>query len=682
MAINDSAPILRLTFLSVVVIAMFVALVSRLWFLQVLAGDRYVELADTNRLRTVVTEAPRGAILTADGDELVKNRPALTISADRQALLDNDGNPRDEEAERVIQRLAVLLQVSPDEVHERLTSRRYSPFRPVPLAIDVAPEIVFAVREQQELFPGVVAETLPVRTYPHGNLAAHLVGYIGEISEAELADPAFADYRGGDLIGRGGLEEVYEPDLRGVAGQRTLEVNIQNNVLRVLREQEPEQGNDLITTIDLDLQQAVEQLLEDGVVASREIQRDDGRFLPSTGASAVVMDPRDGAILAMASYPSFDPSEFVGGVSSDYWEFVNDRDNHTPLFNRAIAARHPPGSVFKIVSGAAYLSSGVATPGTTVRCAPAFEFGGITFRNWNRGVDEGPMNLSTALMRSCDTYFYELAETQWQRERNQLASLDKDVLEEGDIDEALWETAIRFGMGRRLGIDLPGEQSGYIPNRVSKQQRWFERRDVWCTQAETAETAYAREVSQDNCLHGGQFRGGDAVNTSIGQGEIETTPLQVAAAYMAVANGGTVWRPHLGRQIVDRDGQIVRSIEPEVVSELDLEPAELAAIQDGLERVIASDRGTGNGAFAGFPLDRIPVAGKTGTAEQRPKVPFAWFAAYAPADAPEYVVVVNVEEGGGGSQTAAPIVRTILEHLYGITPAAESEFEPGPEILD
>ena len=683
MATNDTTPILRLTFLSVVIIALFVALLSRLWFLQVLAGDRYVELADTNRLRTVVTEAPRGTIYSADGEVLVTNRPALTISADRQVLLDDEGQPRDELAEAVIGRLSQLLRLDRDEILQRLASQRRSPFRPVPIEIDVAPEMVFAVREHQELFPGVVAETLPVRVYPHGNLAAHIVGYTGEISSAELADARFADYRGGDIIGRGGLEEVYEPDLRGTAGQRVLEVNIQNVVLDVIRDIEPVQGHDLVTTIDLDLQQAVERLLEEGVVASREIQREsDGRFLPSTGASAVVMDVTDGSILAMASYPTFDPSEFVGGVSSEYWAYVNDRDNHTPLFNRAIAARHPPGSVFKLVSGAAYLRSGVAGPATMVRCSPEYQLGNITFRNWNRGVDEGPMDLATALMRSCDTYFYQLAEDQWHRERNQLASLDTDVLEEGDIDEALWETALLFGMGRRIGIDLPGEQAGYIPNRVTKQQRWLEHRDRWCAQAQTAETEYARLVAEDNCLYGGQFRGGDAVNTSIGQGEIETTPLQVAASYMAVANGGTVYRPHIGKLVVDRDGEVIREVAPEVVAELDLGAAELAAIRDGLERVVMHPRGTGYGAFSGFPLDVIPVAGKTGTAEQRPKVPFAWFVAYAPADDPEVVIVVNVEEGGGGSQTAAPIVRTILEHIYDITPPEDQAFEAGPEIYD
>jgi penicillin-binding protein 2 len=673
LATNDPSPALRLTFLTVIVIGLFLALFSRLWFLQVLAGDRYVELADTNRLRTVVTEAPRGRILASDGQELVKNRPALTISAERQLLLDGNGDPRGEEAERVLDRLSDLLQLEREEIAERLTSRRYSPFRAIPIAFDVAPEIVFTVREHQELFPGVVAEMLPVRTYPHGTVAAHMGGYLGEISEEELADPQFTDYRGGDLIGRGGLEEVYEPDLRGVEGQRVLEVTAQNAVVEVISEREPLQGNDLVTTLDLDLQVAVERILEDGIIASRdEIHTASGRNLPSTGGSAVVLDPRDGAVLAMASYPTYDPREFVGGVSQAYWSEVTDPENFTPLFNRPIQAAHPPGSVFKTVTGAAYMEAGLVGPQTPLPCPSSWNLGNITFNNWNR-ANEGAMALSTALMRSCDTYFYELSYRQWQREQAQ----------GGAEAEILPDVASRFGFGRNLGIDLPSERPGTIPGREWRREYWERNREVYCRNAESLEAGtYGQQVNADLCQFGGNWRGGDAVNTSIGQGDVLATPLQIAASYMAVANGGTLYRPHIGKAIVDLDGEVVREIEPEIIGELGLDDAELGAIQDGLRRVVMEQRGTAVGAFSGFPLDEYPVAGKTGTAELKPKVPFAWFAAYAPLDDPQYVVVVNVEEGGGGSQTAAPIARNILEHLFGITDAEDAEFEAGDPIYD
>ncbi|MFP4149278.1 MAG: penicillin-binding protein 2 [Nitriliruptoraceae bacterium] len=672
----DSSSALRLTFFAVVVISLFLALFARLWFLQVLVGDRYVELADSNRLRTVVTEAPRGAILTSDGRELVRNRPALAVSADRQALLDAAGDPVDEEAERVIERLAELLQLDEAEVLDRLGSQRRSPFRPVPIAIDVTPEMVFAIQEQRELFPGVVAETLPVREYPHGDLAAHLVGYLGEISQEELLRPEFADYRGGDLVGRSGLEQSYEADLRGTAGQRVLVVNARGDVLDVQRDRDPIPGDTLVTHLDLELQRAVEELLVDGIETSRRVGTNEGRPLPSTAGSAVVLDARTGAVLAMASYPSYDPQEFVGGVSEDYYRELLDEDSEQPLVNRVIRGAYPPGSVFKTASGAAMIEAGHVTPRGLVGCPPAFEVGGNTFRNWNRGVDEGSMDLSVALMRSCDTYFYDLAFTQWLSEER--------VVDQGEApDEVLIRVAERFGFGVPSGIDLPGEEPGRVPGREWRQEYWLDRRDGYCQQAEQAAPgSYTRELYTDLCRFGGAWRGGDAINSSIGQGDVEATPLQVAVSYQAVANDGVLLRPHLGARIVGPDGEVVREIEPEVVGELGVSDETLAVMREGLERVVMDPRGTGSSAFEGFPLDRIPVAGKTGTAEIGSQVPYAWFAAYAPADDPEVVVAVNVEQGGGGSQTSSPIARNILAHYFGVVDAEDAEFEAGDEILD
>lgn len=670
---------LRLTFLTVLIVALFLSLFGRLWFLQVLAGDRYAELAESNRVRTVYTDAPRGRILDREGRELVGNRPALTISADRQQLLDANGDPVDENAEVVLARLSELLQLDLEEITEQLVSRRYSPFRAIPIAIDVAPEIVYTVREQQELFPGVVAETLPVRTYPRGDIAAHLVGYLGEISEEDLDREEFRGYRPGELIGRGGLEQVYEADLRGSFGQRNLEVNRENRVLGVISDRDPVPGGDLVTSLDLDLQEATERLLEEGIVASRQIPREgENRNIASTGASAVVMDPRDGSIMAMASYPTFDPREFAGGVSQSYWQEVTSEDNHFPLLNRPIQSTHPPGSVFKTVTGAAYMEAGLIGPQGTRPCPPAYTFGGLTFRNWNN-VDEGSMNLSTALMRSCDPYFYDLAAQQWQREQAQ-----------DEPEEVLPEVAGRFGFGRTLGIDLPGERAGVVPSREWRQEFWLNNRDTYCELAEDLPSgSFAQQINADLCVSGGVWRGGDAINSSIGQGDVLSTPLQVAASYAAIANGGTLYQPLIADQVVGSDGEVERVVEPEVLATLDLDGPELSAIQDGLRRTVMEARGTANGAFTRpnadgnpFPLSQIPVAGKTGTAELQPLIPFAWFAAYAPADDPEIVVLINVEEGGGGSQTAAPIARNILEHHFGLLDAEDAEFTQGDAIFD
>lgn len=669
---SSSSSVLRMTFIAALVVALFLGLFARLWFLQVLAGERYVELADSNRVRTVITEAPRGRILTADGVELARNRVALALSVDRQVLFRPDGRLRDSDAERVISRLAELLELEPSIVLERLSSQRRSPFRPVPIAIDISPETLFFVRERQELFPGVVAEYLPVREYPNGALAAHVVGTVGEVSASELTTLSFSEYRGGDILGRGGLESSYETDLRGVAGRQLLVANARGVVLGVQSQRDPVEGNTLVTTINFGLQQAVEQALSEGIEASRRIRRTDGQLLPSVAGSAVVLDARTGAVLAMASYPTFDPGEFVGGVSRDYWSFVNDPDNYRPLVNRVIAGAYPPGSVFKTASAAAFMQAGLISPSQTRRCDAAFTVGGTTFRNWNRGVNEGPMTVVEALFRSCDTYFYDLAFENWRSEQGRQ-----------DGREYLVEVARRFGFGVSSGIDLPGEVGGRVPGRQWREAFWLNARDTYCTQAATAQPGSLRqELLDDLCRFGGVWRGGDAINSSIGQGDVSATPLQVAVAYQALANDGMMMRPHVGRTILDPNGNVVQALVPERLGTLGLTDAELAGIQRGVELTVNSPRGTAFNVFASSPLFSMGVAGKTGTAEVRPLVPYAWFAGYAPMTDPNIVVVVNVEQGGGGSQTAAPIVRTIMEHYFGFSTAAEAGFSPGDEILD
>jgi penicillin-binding protein 2 len=675
-SVNVPAPLerstaLRLAFLAALSVVLLGALLARLWFLQVLAGDRFAELADSNRLRTVVAPAPRGHILASDGRELVVNRPALALTADRQALVDEAGRPRDARAERTVRRLALLLELDEATLLRRIADVRYSPFRPVPVAIDVDPRIVLTVRQNQELFLGISAETIPVRDYPEGDLAAHLVGYLGQISRDELAEPRFADYRGGDLIGRGGLEQSYESELRGRGGQEVFVVNRRGSVIDVQSRRDPQPGLDLVTWLDLDVQRETEQALADGIVASRSIRRTDGRLLPSTAGSAIVMDARTGGIVAMASYPSYDPTEFVGGVSADYWAFVNDPAQGQPLNNRPIAGQYPPGSVYKIVTGAAMLEAGLVTPTTRVGCPGSYTVADVTFRNWNPN-DEGPMDLATALKRSCDTYFYDLAFRQWQVEQRQETP-----------DEILQRVSRTFGLGERLGIDLPGERAGVVPGREWRQDFWLRYRDGYCERAGRATPgSFEQELLLDLCRFGGIWRGGDAINMSIGQGDVLTTPLQMLAAYQAIANDGVLLRPSVGRELRDADGTLVRTIEPEIISVLDLTDAELRSIRRGLERTVMEPGGTAFGAFSGFPFADVPVAGKTGTAERKPLVPYAWFTAYAPANDPRYVVVVSVEQGGGGSQTAAPIARRILEHLFDVRRPDAPDFVAGPEILD
>jgi len=663
---------LRLTLLGSVALLFLVALLGRLWFLQILAGDRFIELAQSNADRAVYLEAPRGRILAAGGEPLVANRPASAVVIDRQELLDGNGQPRDERAEVVLSDLGQLLGMPVDEILEKLSSRRYSPFSPVPVMEDVPPEVGFFIDEHREFFPGVQVVTRAVRTYPQGTTAAHMLGYTAEIDQ-ELEEAEFVDYRLGEQVGKAGLERTYEFDLQGIEGFQRLEVSAQGTVLEVTETDPAVPGNDLVTSIDLDLQRETERVLEEGILASRNIVRPDGRNLESVAGSAVLIDVTDGSIVALASWPTFDPGAFTDGLTQAEFAAIFDRTeaDEVPAINRAIQGAYPPGSVFKTVTGAAALEAGLIDTNTTVPCPSSWQLGSITFNNWNRS-SEGAMDLSTALMRSCDTFFYELSYRQYVREE---AELD----DTGDVDEMLTRVSEGFGFGIELGIDLPAEQDGVIPSREWKADYWERTRENNCELARTATDAYALQLYTELCQDGYRFRGGDAVNASIGQGDVLATPLQVAASYAAIANGGTLYRPQVADRIVDADGEVVRTIEPESLGRLPVSDAGLAEIQQGLELVVMGPRGTGAGAFSGFPLDRVPVAGKTGTAELGTQIPYSWFAAYAPADQPRYAVAVSVERGGGGSQTSAPIARRILEAAFDlqVTP-----FQAGPPILD
>jgi penicillin-binding protein 2 len=639
---------LRLTVLSLLVIALFVLLFARLWFLQVMAGERYQDLAAVNAVRTVPVEAPRGRILDRDGRVLVGTRYAQVVSVRPSEM----GERRAE----VLADLADLIGVSVEEVDGRLERSRVSPFSAKPIAVDVPADVVYFIHENRaDRFPGVYAETLPLRDYPHGALAAHVVGYVGEISPEQLERDEYKGYRQGTLVGWGGVERAYESQLRGTEGQRQLEVNARGEVLRDQLARPPTAGADLVLSLDLDAQRATEEALATGIEAARTIPDRvsgplrGGTFKAPAGAAAV-LDPRTGEILAMASYPDFEPELFVGGIGSDDWAELQSADSSYPLVNRAIQSAFPPGSVFKPVPAAAALEEGYMTPASRLPCPGSWVWSGTRWNNWNR-AHSGWMDIAQSLVHSCDTVYYELARRMWEDEQGS-----------GAERELIAEYAQGFGLGALTGIDLPGERPGVVPSRAWKQEHWATARDGYCERARTLPAgSHAQVVNADLCESGHLWRGGDAVNTSIGQGDTLTTPLQVLNAFAAIANGGTLHRPHVATEIRHADGS-VEEIGTEAIGELPVGPGALAEIRHGLEGVTAPG-GTAGRVFADFP---VKVAGKTGTAEQQPKQPFAWYAGYGPADDPRYAVVAVVEEGGGGSQTAAPIVRRIMEHLLDV----------------
>ena len=634
----------RVAILGVIVLAMMSVLVSRLWFLQVLTGERYAEASESNRVRIVWLEAPRGRILDRNGVELVKNRPSLAVGLRRDDLKDPALR------KLVVTRLAKLLKVRARDINRRLDDKRISPYRPAIVATDVSEQAIFEIREHAERYPGAETFMLPVRMYPKGTLAAHVLGYVGETTEKELETLRDRGYRLGDSIGRTGVERTYEQSLRGKPGVDKLEVNSSGIVLRSLGAQEAVPGKDVMLSLDAEVQAIAEESLVQGMkrAQGRTFAETGERFLAPAGG-VVVLDAQTGDVVAMASYPSFDPSKFVGGVDQAYFKFLNDADNHFPLLNRAMQSSYPPGSTFKPFMASAALDSGAMSAGSTLPCTGAFEFGDRVFHNWKGG--SGNITLAQSLVESCDTVYYRLAANWWLKER-------RDERAGRKVYEIMQDWMRRYGLGRPTKIDLPNEEEGRVPGREYKQRLYDLNKVSWCDRAHRTRNV----LYQDLCERGFLWRGGDAINLSIGQGDVLATPLQMAVGYAAIANGGKLLRPHVGLKITNPDGTLAEQVKTQVNSRVKIERPDLQYIQNALRQVAL--RGTGVFPFRGWPLNRISVAAKTGSAEIAGKQPYSWFAAYAPVDRPRYVVVSVVEQAGFGSQVSGPVVRRIMDKLF------------------
>ncbi|HKE97383.1 MAG TPA: penicillin-binding protein 2 [Actinomycetes bacterium] len=633
----------RLSALSVVVFGLLLALLSRLWYLQVLASDQYGALAEGNRVRQVLVEAPRGRILDRQGRVLVNNRAAWAVTV----KLNDMGDRRDE----VLNRLARLLKVRRAQIDDRLSRYVGSPFKGIPVAEDVSRQVLFNLVEHQDLYPGVEPAVVALRHYPYGTAAAHMLGYVGEISPDQLKEPRYRGYRQGDLIGKAGLEEVYDRELRGRDGYQVLEVDATGEVVRPVDSQEPVRGRDLQLQVDLDVQQATERALREGLEQARGLaEGGGGRRYPAPAATAVVMSARDGSLLASASLPQYDPRRFVGGISrKDFARYAKDPDK--PLLDRTLQSVYPPGSTWKPFTAMSALGAGIVTPSTPFTCNGAYQLGNYVKHDWTpRG--HGTVSLQRSLEQSCDVYYYTLGGIFWHQEDTQE--------EQGrHVTERMQGTARMFGFDRAPAVDLPYAADGTVPDRRWRKAFWQANKALYCK----GSSRLYREL----CVDGARWRGGDNLNIAIGQGDVQVSPLQLAAAYGALANRGTVYAPHVGRAVVDPDTQrVARKVTPKVSSVVKLPASAFAAVDAALATVPRS--GTATSAFAGFPLDRYPVAGKTGTADLPPKPPFAWFASFAPVGDPRYVVVVMVEQGGHGGETAAPVARRIYESLFGLGP--------------
>ena len=637
---SADSPRLRLSVVGVVVLSLFAALFARLWFLQVMASPEYKLAAERNQVRLVRDPAPRGRILDRHGRVVVENRMSAVVTVNRTRL------PEDERAS-VLRRLAAALGTSVPALEEQLADKRLNPFTPVPVGEDVPEEVVVYIRENQHRFPGVEAQFVAVRHYPHGALAAHLVGYVGEINDVELDARASEGYRLGDRIGKSGVEQTYEDDLRGVPGIEKLEVDVNGRVLRVLSRRAAVPGNDIRLSVDLDMQFLAEESLRQGLESARTRKfRDDKTFFQAPAGSVVVLDVEEGSVVAMASMPTYEPAAFVNGFTSAEYAALTDPANHAPLTNRAIQGQYAPGSTFKLATAVAALRSGVITAGSTIQDEGVFRVsncGGAkcTFRNAG-SIRYGRVDVERALTVSSDVFFYTLGERFWERRR--------------DLGDEMQETAVELGLGVQTGIPLAAERPGVIgtPDMV-------------------------RELHEENpvAFPFGDWFTGHNVNLAIGQGVLAVTPLQLATAYATLATGGVRHAWNVAADVRTPDGTVVRTMEPRVAAQVDLPPAVRDPIVRGLVGATTAERGTAVWAFQGFPHGQFPVAGKTGTAQVTGKQDTALFAAFAPSDNPRYVVAVVMEQAGFGSSAAAPVARRILGALSGLEEPKPVEVVPG-----
>nr|WP_179423852.1 penicillin-binding protein 2 [Pedococcus badiiscoriae] len=648
--------------LGLVVLCFMATLVTRLGQVQIVGHADYERAAATLDTRTVTEPAVRGRILDRNGLPLVDNTTQTVVTLDRSVLVESKDGGRD-----LVRRVAAVLGSDVDQLWGRtqLCGVKDAPrppvcwagsaYVPIPLVSGVDPRRALSLLERPDLFPGVGVSAQPVRDYPAKKTvnAAHLLGYLARSNADDVAAShgAIGDL---DLVGRSGLEQQYDARLRGTPGTSTVAVDPRGIVTRTLRQTDPVPGLDVVTNLDARVQSAAEAALATAVASART------RGYRADSAAAVVLDVANGGVVAAASYPSYDPDVWTGGVTASEFARLTAPTAGTPLVSRVTSAAFSPASTFKVVSLPAAVRAGNSLGGT-YDCTSSYTIGNRRFANFESRA-YGPISLRKAVEVSCDTIFYDFAYRSWLAQGGLAAT--------SDAHDPFVAMADAFGLGRPTGIDLPGEQAGRIPGRAWKQRQWDQTRAQTCRRGtsgypEVAATdpsraAYLRALAVENCRTGFQFRAGDAANFAIGQGDITVTPLQMAQVYAAIANGGTLWKPQVARAFVGPRGatEPVAAVRTGTVP---FPPGTLAFLHGALEGVVT--QGSAAGAFAGFPLKQWPIAGKTGTAESFGAQDTAWFASYAPATKPRYAVVVVIGHGGLGAATAAPAARAIHEVL-------------------
>ena len=614
---------LRVAFLGVLTAVLVGVVIFRLWFLQILSGQQYTAQANDNRLRSVKVVAPRGTILDRNGGILVDNRPGLAVGI----------RPMDVPAgglDDLVRRLGRVLGVRAAKIRQQLEEHTGVSFAELDrdseaggfdlvVEEDTTRTVVSYLLEHKQSFPGVEVRKNSLRHYPQGDLAAHLTGNLGEITRDQLKEPEFRHYAAGDVMGQSGVEYTYDRWLRGVDGSLRVEVDALGRPKRVVAGGKlPEPGGNLVLSLDSRVQRATEHAVRYGI----DLAHVNDAPRANAGA-AVVLDVRTGEVIAMASYPSFDPEWWVGGISERHMRQLTRRSANTPLLNRADQGEYAIGSTFKVVDAVAGLQEGVIDPYKTFTCQgsykPPHSRDKAVWHCWTYPLGHGVVNLQRALTESCDVYFYNVGMEFYSRPGTPLED---------------WAT--RLGFGKPTGLDIPGEHAGRVPT-----PKW--RREY-----------FKNPVDQ-------VWSPGNSINLAIGQGDFLATPLQVAVVYSAIANGGYVVRPHLGLRIVDAHGDLVQRIDHPEPKKLDIAPQTLELVRQGLRSAASEPNGTSSAVFGHYP---VAVAGKTGTSQVATKGDYAWYASYAPADHPQYAVVVVIEQGGHGGTVAAPAARMIYDALF------------------
>lgn len=657
---------LSLIFLQVFIASLLFAVMGRLFYLQVAAGPKYKDAALSIQSRDVVTPATRGLIVDSSGVPLALNKVGLAITVDRTKI-----DKQEDKGAAVLKDLSLLLNLKYADVWQRTRLCGELPkgqksgcwtgsrFQPIPITKEADPNIALQIVERSDKYPGISATPIAIRNYPAiaDVNGAHVLGYVGPLTDFDLSGASGRSYFRSESIGKAGLEIQYDSYLRGSPGIKTVIVDRKEAVTSTSQNTKPTPGNHLVTSLDIRLQASAEKALADAVRRAKAA----GRY--ADGGAAVVMDSTNGQILAIASYPTFDPNSFEKGLTVQEAQNLFSEKTGVPALNRALQGLYAPGSTFKPVSAIAASNAGYSMK-ASYNCPATVEVGTRIFNNFE-SKSQGVLSMKKAMAVSCDTIWYRIAFDEWLR--------DGGLRPKSSANDYFFKAAARFQMGEKTGVDLPSESKSRLADRTWRKSWYEQNKDFYCNYKERStpaqQTAFLIQLAQENCIDGDKVRAGDAVNFSIGQGDTVITPIKLAQMYSAIANGGIIWKPTVAKAVISNDGEVIKRFESEVLGNIDVSAEMIAFLHEALQEVTIS--GTSAGVFAGFP---IQTSGKTGTAQVfgknpngRAKDDSAWYAAFAPAAKPRYVAVMMVSQGGFGASTSAVGVRKIYETLFGVT---------------